>query len=150
MLLFSGASVWPWQLLETELSHHARARATGNILLSISTTQPANTQDASVDKGRKAEEQGFFFPPSFIHQYAFELPCLPSQSTMDLGFLRLWVTTTKQTASDPTYFQHSYLYNCKTRDEKETDFISHAGRALSCYIQNFFCSALNAIICTHR
>lgn len=78
VLLFSGASVWPWQLLETELSHPARARATGNILPSISSTQPANPLRCFHRQRKESRITGLFF----LHLYTnMHLNCLVSSHT---------------------------------------------------------------------
>lgn len=63
VLLFSGISVWPWQLLEIEPSHRAAARATGNVLLSTSTTRSANPLrcfHGQKKESRSTARRGFF------------------------------------------------------------------------------------------
>lgn len=87
VLLFSSISVWPWQWLEIELSHRAAARATGNVLLRTSTTQPANPPRCF--HGLRKESRSTARRGCFSHLYTnVHLNCLVSSHTMDFEFLR--------------------------------------------------------------
>lgn len=101
MLLFSGVAVWPWQLLEIELSHCAAARTMGNVLLSTSTMQPANLLRCFHRRRRKTEaQQGEAFFLIYTSICIWAALSLVTH-TKDFKFLMLWFTTSKEIAGTP-------------------------------------------------